>query len=380
MLLELNEPRRRSLLLALLVLLVPILTIDLEEMTFEEVVVGEVSQHDIRANRLISVVDTKKTEEKRSEAVAKVLPIFHLDMQLSQLQLEKMQQGFEKVQEKVQEPEVDPSLIHTIFQDSLGIHMTTTQQQILWELKYSPAVAKLSRSLLEEAMQSFIMANKDDLPEISKGFDIVRIYANDRTTRTYSDAVLIKSPKDVRQFVVTYAYQYHNDQKIRQAATDIAQSMIAANLSYQVEKTEAEQERVRRSVGEIEQRLQKGEMILRKGEVVTEEHVVLLQLMKDPKNIEGRWMLYLVFSALTGLLATAIYFFAAQHVRQFSTKSLHLETMVLLTIFMLAFGRLSMWLVGSDLIEEEIVSIWYLTPFAGGVMLIRMLINAVSII
>ena len=150
-------------------------------------------------------------------------------------------------------------------------------------------------------MQSFIMANKDDLPEISKGFDIVRIYANDRTTRTYSDAVLIKSPKDVRQFVVTYAYQYHNDQKIRQAATDIAQSMIAANLSYQIEKTEAERERVRNSVGDIEQRLQKGEMILRKGEVVTEEHVVLLQLMKDPKNIEGRWMLYLVFSALTGL-------------------------------------------------------------------------------
>jgi putative nucleotidyltransferase with HDIG domain len=42
---------------------------------------------------------------------------------------------------------------------------------------------------------------------------------------------------------------------------------------------------------------------------------------------------------------------------------------------MLLFGRLSLWLVGDELREMELISIWYLTPFAGGAMLVRMLVN-----
>ena len=56
--------------------------------------------------------------------------------------------------------------------------------------------------------------------------------------------------------------------------------------------------------------------------------------------------------------------FAAQHVRSFNEK-LASGNDGIVNHFMLAFGRLAMWLVSSELIEEDITPVWHLTLPAG---------------
>jgi putative nucleotidyltransferase with HDIG domain len=151
--------------------------------------------------------------------------------------------------------------------------------------------------------------------------------------------------------------------------------MISANFVYRSKETESKKEEVLRMIQPVEQTIQKGEMIVRKGDVISVEQHRQLKKLRDTDRVEGRWMLFFVFAGLTGLITSSLYFVSSQHIRRFSTKLLHLETLAFLSLFMLVFGRVSLWLVGDELREMELISIWYLTPFAGGAMLVRMLIN-----
>ena len=68
------------------------------------------------------------------------------------------------------------------------------------------------------------------------------MYLQDKIPRTYSDAVLIKSPQEMREQVLLYAYQYQRDQQVQQAAVALASSMISANFVYRKKETESRKE------------------------------------------------------------------------------------------------------------------------------------------
>ena len=93
-----SEPpnsRRLTIVLIILMVLVPILTVDIGGDHYEKLSIGDVSNHDIRADRSFVVVDEQKTQELQRKAVEAIPPIFFVDMQLRQGLLERVEQSFQ---------------------------------------------------------------------------------------------------------------------------------------------------------------------------------------------------------------------------------------------------------------------------------------------
>ena len=367
--------RRLTIVLVILMLLVPIFTVDIGGNQHEALNIGDVSNHDIRADRSFVVVDEQKTKELQRKAVESIPPIFFVDMQLRQGLLERVEQSFQQVRALMETPDVPTEKVHELFISQLGIYINPDQKEQLWELQYKKEVEELCIRLIDEAMYSFIVANKDALPDTANGFQVVRLYANDQVSRLYSDEVLIKSPQEMRQQIVLHAYQYHSDAQVQQASVALASSMISPNFVYQAKETEQKKEEILRSIAPVDLMIRKGEMIIRKGEVIDQERDRLIQKMRETGDATGRWMLFLVFSVLTGLVSSALFFVVSQYIRSFSQKNVHIETLAFLSLCMLLIVRLSLEAGGLEAEGIDTLTFWYLTPFAGGVMLIRVLIN-----
>ena len=78
------NPRRLTIVLIILMLLVPIFTVDIGDAKYEALQIGDVSNHDLRADRSFVVVDEQKTQQLQRKAVESIPPIFFVDMQLRQ--------------------------------------------------------------------------------------------------------------------------------------------------------------------------------------------------------------------------------------------------------------------------------------------------------
>ena len=372
---EVAITRRLYFVLSVLVILVPLLSIDLGGRRYEELSAGDVSAQDILADHSFVIVDEEKTEEARKIAVENVPPIFFVDMMLKKSILERVEKAFSTARSSIEEGSLTAEEIHERFLLQLGIHIGAEQKLSLWELGYRAEVETLCIRLVDEAMYSFIVADAKSVPDLSKGYQVVRNYEHDQVSRIYSDAVLIKSPQEMRQQILFHAYQYQSDQKIQQIAVALAGAVIAPNFVYQAKETEQKKEEVLRLVQPVQQSIQKGEMIIRKGDVISLEQEHLLKKLREDEQIEGRWMLFFVFAALTGLLTSAIYFVSQQYIQRFSKDIVHIETMAAMTLCMLFIVRLCIWAAMVDFGDNTPQMLWYLTPFAGGVILIRMLIN-----
>ena len=94
---ETVNPRRLTLVLIVLMFLVPILAVDINDEQREVLNIGDVSNHDIRADRSFVVIDEEKTQERKDKALASIPPIFFVDMQLRQDLLERVEQSFQQV-------------------------------------------------------------------------------------------------------------------------------------------------------------------------------------------------------------------------------------------------------------------------------------------
>ena len=70
------NPRRLTFLLILLMLFVPILAVDIGGEQCESLTIGDVSNHDVRADRSFVVVDELKTKALQRKAVESIQPIF----------------------------------------------------------------------------------------------------------------------------------------------------------------------------------------------------------------------------------------------------------------------------------------------------------------
>lgn len=163
-------------------------------------------------------------------------------------------------------------------------------------------------------------------------------------------------------------FQSDLDQEFRVIIKDIVMSSLKTNMQYDEKATNEKREDAKRKAKE--ERIQKGELIVRQGETITQDNYSLLRdlkLLSDTPN----YQIYLGFAGVLIFMLAIIEVYLRVARSKLVTNNLHL--LLLSLIITLTAGAIKIVSISSALNPH---SIGYLVPLAMGTMLTTILFDA----
>lgn len=383
--------QRRVFVIFIFAVLSAFIIIDYSDSTNISVSVNSIIDHDIRAPVSFSYVDEKASLERREAAVASVRPVFGYNAALFSTQQRELKLAFDNARQSVlnfdnkEDPEavLDQKELKQQFERDLGVSLTADILQQLEDLNWSEDCERLTLRLLELAMDNYIIPSPSEIPPNIESYDVIHIYSETRSETTVDDVQRIKSPEEVRQMISQMAADFEtmDNRESLLVAIHLAKACVRMNFNYDQLLTEDRRLEHKSSAVDTVIFIQKGKTIVRAGEPVTAEQVAILNTFRE-RELQGPGFLgtYVALFAFVTLLIISVYLFGAGFVRKFSTRARDLEAMALLGVLILGTGRL---IVEASSALSSVIGMgmgaqafWYLTPLAGGAMLVRILINS----
>jgi putative nucleotidyltransferase with HDIG domain len=400
-----------ALVVVLALLLVPYISIPTR--AFD---VGDVAPHDIKAPADYLVVDEASTLSKHDEAVAKVFPLYDFDVKVIEDLKGKLFRAFSTVQEAylTRAPDValppavkpegllipkqppqgtkghstDIALVEKTplfakkveeFQKILGIELSKEDLAALSARHFDPALQGAIVQAVSEVMQKGVVANKPLLlEEGSKGIMVREVGKEE--SRVKSDFSAVIDIKEIDKAVAESARRLPPEvtRSDRRLVTHLAAYLIRPNLTFNKVETENLKSKAIEGVKPVYFQVKKGEMIIREGERVREEHLSKLKGLALYQEKRSRWNAvlgaHLISILLLTLLAGSLYKFSRYTLS--SDKELLLIGVVLvgnllLTKVSIIFAKA----FAASLTTVSLASYLYAIPFATGAMLLTILLE-----
>lgn len=160
---------------------------------------------------------------------------------------------------------------------------------------------------------------------------------------------------------------------------ELASKILKPNLFFDREATEARKRSAVRSVKPLLYRLQKGEMIVRLGERVTQEQSQKLSMLQQAYSEQTSVSAIIGIFGLVMLLFYFPYRFACKNIRKFNPTNRDILAMAILIAGNFSLFKLALLLsTGLATIFPTVSSnsYYYLFPFAAGAMMVRILLNS----
>lgn len=207
--------------------------------------VDKVSEDDIYAPR--SIIDVRTTNENKQAARNNVKDVYVHDASKKDIAVEKITSVFDTAKKIRSDEDID-------------INEATHQ------LMDASKIENLSYDTARE----LITASNREFSEMRKSIDIV----NTIMSQEISDISLAKEQyeSDIQILGLTVT------PKQQKALTDLIGGVVTVNLEIDKEKTEAERDAAEKAVPDVEYK--KNQIIVAKGEVVTEAHIEMLITFK----------------------------------------------------------------------------------------------------
>ncbi|MDP6931395.1 MAG: HDIG domain-containing protein [Myxococcota bacterium] len=361
-----------------------------------ELTVGAVADHDIRAYTSFQFVDWEATLSSRRKAEHNVLPVYDYDVSLVNRMQARTSDAFDSVRRRHQEallgakaegrtglsPE-EVSEIQKDFLKLLDLSLDSGTLDLLAAAQWSPALERTANDLIGVALRRYIVADRSLLPTPTRSIAVLRILLDGQDELQLDDYEQILSPEEARNSVSITQLEHpdaaaHPD-RVR-GASALARAAVRPNLSYNQLITEERRRVAQDSVAEVVHQIQRGMILVRKGDVVTQAQVERVQAQYRSQGGQDWRATLLALAALCALILGAVYQFAAGYIRKFSTRIRDVEAMAFLLLLIILMARLTVEL--APLVEGAIgrnmssSSMWFLVPLAGTAMAVRILINS----
>jgi len=226
-----------------------------ERLTLEE---GDVSPRDIRAPRRVAYVSRILTEEAMAQAEKSVPEVYDPpDARIARQQLKRARAVL--------------AYIDAVRQDGYA----TTEQRVEWieaveDLRLSQGMAEKILGLSEEEWQAVVTETLRLLDQVMR--------------EEIREADLEK----VRRLVPALVSLEFSDVQA-QVTSELVQSFVRPNSFLNVEKTEEKRRQARQQVELVRRTLEKGEIILREGDIVTALDLEALEAL-GMRQTEARWV------------------------------------------------------------------------------------------
>ena len=348
-----NSSIRRGLLaLGVFLSITLILTIDLfpNALNLE---VGKVANKDIEAPVTTTYIDKQATEKKKKKVKESVVKAWETDPEISNQVLNDISGFFNLVREykgseseeiatetESQEPETEPLTIEEKVEE--------INNRTFLEITSSEIKVALEQSMEDLAKQERYLK------------ELVLSYLNKGIQPSYVENVKAKLAMNIENTEFSSG--------VKGYLISIAEQVVKPNLVLDEEKTQRRQEKEMAEVAPVERTIQKGQKIIRAGDVVTEEDIAILEalgLMRPKikfRTIGGLILIVMIF------MAGILYYLYEYHYQIFTDESM-LLLLGLISVLTLLIGKV-IYTIG------RVNTVGYLVPLAAASILIAILIDS----
>lgn len=307
---------------------------------------GQVSQSDITAPRTITFIDEARTSELRQRAADTAPRVYEEDSTVEDNVLKKVNNLFEAVtsereffynnrislteEDEDEQDENNQAGSEESAEEESSLTAADIQNFSQEEIN---EIADLIRREIDyelsgESLGVLITLNQEELSDIEDR--TLNLLENKLGSRILpSDLVSVR--EDLRQS----AMEMDISRSRRLAAAEIAETVIAANMFLNQEATTSRRQEAISEVEAVEKTVRQGEIIVRKGDVVTEADIEVLERLGLQKgginyyNITGRVLISFILVLLLGF-----YFYKYQKdVWEDNSKLLLIELLILTVVF-----------------------------------------------
>jgi len=362
----------------LTLLLSPSLTLHLKEYK-----AGDIATKEIKSNRDLLVEDEKSTQEKRAEAERSVLSIYDYDpavltdsenrirstIELLAASFKKGEKGADQAGFRKKE-----------WDSSLRLPLAQREWQILEKERFNPAIGEAAMKMIAPILKKGVVNDKELLdPNAEKGIVIRNIQT--REGRKSFPPFGFFDFKEARAKVRSQADLPSpiRGKELSPLVLKIAEYFLRPNLTFNKDETEEQKARAREKVTPVYFQVKRGEVILRAGDRVSEEHLLKINALRKAQERSHLMAMLIGMGLLTFLILAGLYQFSTQNIRKIALSQkdlLFFSTALLGIIALLKLFQLSTDILGGEFFSIPSSSYLYLFPIATGAMLVRIVLNS----
>jgi cyclic-di-AMP phosphodiesterase PgpH len=341
---------------------------------------GDIATRDVKAPRDLLIPDLPLTEKKRTEAEDAVLPLYDFDPRAGRDTADRVvlvlkvlhDQGQKGISAESQQKEIE---------NIIGSGLTPQELTNLGELAMSPDLFGPVHNAVVKAMDAKIVGNLQLFqPDRDKGVIIRDLAAKSEAEGTNLGDVI--GPGRTMDRVRAELNNIEGlSNRHRNTVAAVIQKLIRPNLTFNKNESDARKLQAREEVKPVLFQVKKGEMIVREGERVTEEHVKKLQAIRDVGLDYNTLRTAFGLLVCILLLVFTCHRFARRNVRKYRPQNRDL--LFLVSTFIALFALIKVAIFMSSALESafpyiESTTYYYAFPFAVGAMLVRIVLNSES--
>ena len=347
--------------------------------------VGSIAIKDVKADRDFLVEDRASTEQKKTDALKEVPPIYDYDKKMPAkigislsgifLHAEKELQenkGIKKIQQSVK----------TRFENDLRASIADSELKELTGKKFSFHICNNIVKLIYSAYEQRFIGD-ESLSGSPKSTHIIVHDIDTEKEIHLKDLSSILTMEDVSSLLRTRAITLlaDEDKKVRKLSLSVAEKLIRPNITFAKYATEQRKNETLATVKPVFYKVLKNEMIVREGQKMTA--VDLEKLNTLSKNEHESWSIhtsllvgmFIIFMILSILLFNISKNWSAS-LKRSNIDPLFMALIVLLQIILVKAGIFIAEAMDSSLQFVPLDAYFYAIPFTAGAMLIAVMLGS----
>jgi putative nucleotidyltransferase with HDIG domain len=353
------------------------------QLPLKEYKVGDIATKEIKSTQDLLVEDEKSTQEKRIEAERSILSVYDYDPAVLSDAENRIRSTFESLANSFGRLErgIDQNAQRKKeWESSLRIPLTQREWYILVRERFNRSIGEAALTLIAPILKKEVVNDKDLLdPDSDKGVVIRNIQTRGERRNfppfTFLDLKEGKSKLRAQADPLSSTFGREKTSIILK----IAENLLKPNLTFNKNETEERKVKAKERVRPVYFQVKRGEVILRAGEPVRNEHLFKIKAIKKAQEKTHIVSLLIGLSLLTFLILISLHEFSTKNIRKImlSQKDLFFFSSTLIGIIaLLKLFQLVTDALGGEFLSIPSSSYFYLFPVAAGAMLIRIVINS----
>ncbi len=345
--------------------------------------IGDIAHKEIKSPQDLLVEDEKSTYEKRLEAQRSVLPVYDYDPGVLTDAENRIRSAFELLSSSSRMGGKRPEETlkrRNEWDSTLRIPLSPLEWSILERERFNPSIGENALKLLSPLLKRGIVNDKDLFdPDSDKGVTLRNIHTREERKSLPPFSFLDMKEARAKLRAQSDLLSPSTGRDVSQIALKIAEHLLRANITFNRNETEERKAIARERVSPVYYQVKRGEVILRPGERVQEEHLLKIKALKKAMERSQILAILIGLGLLTLLILASLYEFSTKNIRKVSLSSKDL--LFFCSTLVGLIGLLKIFQLITDILGGEILSIpsssyTYLFPIACGAMLVRIVLNS----
>jgi putative nucleotidyltransferase with HDIG domain len=312
---------------------------------------GTIADRDYLATRDLLLNDDGATREKQRLAREAVLPVYDFDPGVIGQREAEMAQLFARGRRLLARPaasresEAETASARDAVARELtagppspdGIKLTVEQAEILARRNFSPDLEDRLRGALVQALRRGVVGNKDQLLENRLRGVTLRNLATGEETVHFDLFDHLGYPGEARELLESEVRGWSGySVEERRLLVDLLMENMPPNLLLNRSETLARQSAATAGVGQVFNQIRKGQVIVRKGDLIDPAHARIVAMMRGERQLRRQVPPMLATLALLGLVTGVVWLSQRnERVADHSRGRLFSESLLLLLLSLL---------------------------------------------